>query len=72
MKQIQEIIVTKLLSHVDEDVINQNIKKGLNNIFKLLDIKYIKNENITASIDDYLETKAINKIKKKLIKMVLK
>ncbi|MBM5957351.1 MAG: P-loop NTPase fold protein [Staphylococcus epidermidis] len=66
LKQIQEIIVTKLLSHVDEDVINQNIKKGLNNIFKLLDIKYIKNENITASIDDYLETKAINKIKKKL------
>lgn len=66
LKQIQEIIITKLLSHVDEDVINQNIKKGLNNIFKLLDIKYIKNENITASIDDYLETKAINKIKKNL------
>ncbi|QPS00627.1 hypothetical protein I6G70_12070 (plasmid) [Staphylococcus epidermidis] len=29
-------------------------------------MKYIKNENITASIDDYLETKAINKIKKNL------
>lgn len=66
LKQIQEIIVTKLLSHVGEEVINQNIKKGLNNIFKLLDIKYINNENITASIDDYLETKAINKIKKNL------
>lgn len=68
LKHIQEIIVTKLLNHVDDDVINQNIKKGLNNIFKLIDIKYLNNENITASIDDYLETKAINKIKANLNK----
>lgn len=68
LKHIQEIIVTKLLNHVDDDVINQNIKKGLNNIFKLIDIKYLNNENIAASIDDYLETKAINKIKANLNK----
>lgn len=66
LKQIQEIIVTKLFSHVDGEAIKQNIHKGINNIFKMLDIKYLNNDNITASIDDYLESQAIKKIKENL------
>lgn len=68
LKQIQEIIVTKLLSHVDQNVISDNLKKGLSNIFKILDLKYVNNENIAASIDDYLEVTAIDQIKDNLNK----
>jgi len=66
LKDIQEIIVTKILSHVDESIFQENLKKGINNIIKMFDIKYLNTENITASIDDYLETKALDKIKKEL------
>lgn len=68
LKQIQEIIVTKLLSHVDHNVISDNLKKGLSNIFKILDLKYVNNENIAVSIDDYLEVTAIDQIKDNLNK----
>jgi len=68
LKQIQEIIVTKLLSHVDQKIISDNIKQGLSNILKMFDLKYLNNENIAASIDDYLELTAIDQIKNNLNK----
>src|SRR5699024_5124933 len=37
-------------------------------IFKLFEVKFLNTENITASIDDYLESKVRDKIKVKLNK----
>ncbi|PTI00121.1 hypothetical protein BU105_07085 [Staphylococcus xylosus] len=68
LKEIQEIIVTKILSHVDDDVIKGSLKQGVSNILKMFDIKFLNTENMTASIDDYLESQARDKIKAKLNK----
>ena len=68
LKEIKEIIVTKILSYVDDDVISENLKQGISNIFKMFEVKFLNTENITASIDDYLESKARDKIKDKLNK----
>src|SRR5699024_8601116 len=68
LKEIKEIIVTKILSYVDDDLISENLKQGISNIFKLFEVKFLNTENITASIDDYLESKVRDKIKVKLNK----
>src|SRR5699024_9114694 len=47
---------------------SDNIKQGLSNILKMFDLKYLNNENIAASIDDYLELTAIDQIKNNLNK----
>src|SRR5699024_6261548 len=49
-------------------LLRENLKQGISNIFKLFEVKFLNTENITASIDDYLESKVRDKIKVKLNK----
>lgn len=67
LNEIQEIIVARILNHISNpDKYFTNAFKGINSLLKIIDIPYVKTENITGTFSEYLEKSILDDIEKEL------